>query len=204
VLPLRNPIELAKQVASLDVLSGGRMTLGVGAGWLREEFEALGVPFARRGRRLVEWIEIARDCWSGRPRGRASEDYTVPDGLVVEPTPLHEVAVLIGGHGPRALRRAGTLGDGWLGQQTAGEVDVAELEAAVDGMRTAASAAGRDPALLRVVLRLVQSAGRFEAVACDLPALARAGVDEIVVDVDWAAGDLAPQHAVLREAAAAV
>ncbi len=79
VLPLRNPVVFAKQAASIDVASDGRLEFGVGAGWLEEEFAALDVPFARRGARLAEWVDIARECWSGTPGGRRSEHYTLPD-----------------------------------------------------------------------------------------------------------------------------
>ncbi|MDQ3103335.1 MAG: LLM class flavin-dependent oxidoreductase, partial [Actinomycetota bacterium] len=71
VLPLRHPVIFAKQAASIDVASNGRLKLGVGAGWLQEEFEALGVPFEGRGGKLVEWMQIARDCWTGSPPARS-------------------------------------------------------------------------------------------------------------------------------------
>src|SRR5579859_1030977 len=80
VLPMRNPVMFAKQAASIDHASGGRLELGVAAGWLAEEFAALGAPFERRGARLAEWIAIARECWSGAPAGRVSDDYTLPEG----------------------------------------------------------------------------------------------------------------------------
>ena len=67
VLPLRQPVVFAKQAASIDVASGGRLSLGVGAGWLEEEFDALNVPYAGRGRRLDEWIALTRACWTGTP-----------------------------------------------------------------------------------------------------------------------------------------
>ena len=81
VLPLRHPVELAKQAASIDVLSGGRLVLGVGAGWLAEEFEALDVPFASRGQRFIEWVQILRSCWTGEPEPFEGEFYQLPEGV---------------------------------------------------------------------------------------------------------------------------
>jgi probable F420-dependent oxidoreductase len=198
VLPLRHPVVFAKQAASIDVASGGRLRLGVGAGWLQEEFEALGVPFEGRGGRLAEWMEIARDCWTGRPQPRRSERYVLPAGLFCLPTPAKPIPFLMGGHSPAALRRAGRLADGWLGQQSLSELEPDALAAAATAMRAAAEEAGRDAGELQVVLRLVDSAGRADEVAAALPALAGAGVDEIVVNVDWARGDAAEAHARMR------
>jgi len=184
VLPLRNPVVFAKQAASLDVLSGGRLALGLGAGWLREEFEALGVPFDARGRRLVDGIRILRECWTG----------TYQEDIVFSPTPVGTLPLYVGGHSEIALRRAGALGDGWLGQQSLDAIDTHELEAAHAAITLAAADAGRDPARLRVVLRIVDSAGRSDEVARRLPALEAAGVDEVIVDLDWD-GDPAADYA---------
>ena len=175
VLPLRNPVVFAKQAASLDVLSGGRLALGLGAGWLREEFEALGVPFDARGRRLVDGIRILGECWTG----------TYQEDIVFSPTPVGTLPLYVGGHSEIALRRAGALGDGWLGQQSLDAIDTHELEAAHAAITLAAADAGRDPTRLRVVLRIVDSAGRSDEVARRLPALEAAGVDEVIVDLDW-------------------
>ena len=198
VLPLRHPVVFAKQAASIDVASGGRLTLGIGAGWLREEFDALEVPFEGRGGRLVEWMEIARDCWTGSPPARSSERYTLPAGVLSLPRPAHEIPFLIGGHSPTALRRAGGLADGWLAQQSLSALDPEALATAVRSMRAAAEEADRDPATLQVVLRLVDSAGRGAEVAAAVPALAEAGVEEIVVNIDWDAGDPARELARMR------
>ena len=198
VLPLRHPVVFAKQAASIDVASGGRLQLGVGAGWLREEFDALGVPFEDRGRRLVEWMEIARDCWTGTPAARSSERYTLPEGVLCLPTPAQPIPFLMGGHSPAALRRAGRLAAGWLAQQSLSELDPDALATAPTTMRAAAEEAGRDPDDARVVLRLVESAGRAGEIASALPALAKAGVDEIIVNVDWEDEDAAGQYTRMR------
>jgi probable F420-dependent oxidoreductase len=199
VLPLRSPVMFAKQAASIDTASGGRLKLGVGAGWLEEEFEALDVPFADRGGRTEEWIELARNCWTGTPAAHASARYTLPANMLMVPPPDRPIPILMGGHSRVALARAGRLTDGWLGQQALPELDTDELEAAAAEMREAAQGAGRDPAGLEVVLRIVQSAGHADELARRLPALAAAGVDEVIVDLDWD-GDLAAQHATLRGA----
>ncbi|MBX5440303.1 MAG: TIGR03619 family F420-dependent LLM class oxidoreductase [Solirubrobacteraceae bacterium] len=201
VLPLRHPVELAKQAASLDAAAGGRVVLGVGAGWLREEFEALGVPFPGRGGRLAEWMAIARACWSGRPPAFRSERYELPAGTLCLPVPPRgTIPLLVGGHSPAALRRAGRIGDGWLGQQAAGELDADAAAAAIGAVREAAVDAGRDPEALRMVLRIVESEGRAHEVARHLPALARAGVQEVIVDLDWEAGDHREVHDVMEHA----
>lgn len=189
VLPQRAPVTLAKQLASIDALSGGRLELGVGAGWLAEEFAALDVPFESRGSRLVEWVGLLRECWTGSPAAHEGKHYTLPAGILCHPVPAHPIPVLIGGHSRTALRRAGVLGDGWFAHQSATALD---LDALADGrraMRSAAADAGIDPDRRRVVLRIIDSTGRAAEVARALPALAEAGVDEIVVDVDWDAED---------------
>jgi probable F420-dependent oxidoreductase len=185
VLPQRHPVVLAKQVASLDALAGGRVALGVGAGWFREEFEALGVDFDARGRRFSEWLDLLRRCWHGRPEAFDGQHYQLPDGVILEPTPARHVPLLIGGVSAIALRRAATQGDGWLGLQRSDRLDPAEVAGAVQRLRTEAQRAGRDPDELRVILRIIGSAGRSGVVAAAVPALIAAGVDEIVVDSDW-------------------
>jgi probable F420-dependent oxidoreductase len=201
VLPLRHPIVTAKQLASIDVASGGRLRLGVGAGWLREEFDALEVPFESRGARLEEWIELLRSCWTGTPGPHAGPAYQLPPDVLCLPAPARPVPILVGGHSGPALRRAGSVGDGWLGQQSLASLDTAELEAARRTAQDAARSAGRDPEPFQVVLRIVESAGRATELAGRLPELAAAGVDEVIVDVDWGADD---PGAELEQLAAAV
>ena len=192
VLPLRNPVVLAKQAASLDAVSGGRLKLGVGAGWLAEEFAALGVDFQARGSRFVDGVATLRATWSG----------LLPNDVLAVPTPAHDVPILVGGHSKIALRRAGALGDGWLAQQSLDALDDGELEAARETMRAAAAETGRDIDRLQVVLRIVDAAGRSDELASRLAALEAAGVDEVIVDVDWATGDAASAYARLSGAVA--
>jgi probable F420-dependent oxidoreductase len=114
VLPMRDPLEVAKSVATLDVLSSGRVIVGTGAGWWREEFEALGAPFAGRGKRMDEQIEILRQLWTEgvvrKHRGHYSYDELVSRPLPIQPGGPR---IMIGGMGPAARRRAAMLGDGW-------------------------------------------------------------------------------------------
>jgi probable F420-dependent oxidoreductase len=112
VLPYRHPLHLAKEVASLDVLSGGRVLLGIGAGWLEGEFEALNIPFAERGPRTDEALAALRACWEQRPTEYVGEYFKLHD-LQVLPQPAQRVPVWSGGSSHRALRRAATSCEGW-------------------------------------------------------------------------------------------
>lgn len=185
VLPQRHPIVLAKQVASIDALSGGRLVLGVGAGWLEEEFTALGAPFTSRGERFVEWVRLLRACWTGEPQPFEGKHYVLPEPVFCRPTPSRRVPVLVGGHSGAALARAGVLGDGWVAHQSARALDPEEVSAGVRKMRVAAEGAGRDPRELWTVLRVIDSALLLERVIETAPRFREAGVDEVVVDIDW-------------------
>jgi probable F420-dependent oxidoreductase len=185
ILPLRQPIVLAKQLASLDAMSHGRIVLGVGVGWLAEEFAALDVPFETRGARTDEWIELLRSAWTGRPAEFAGVHYHLPAGVVCSPVPAHDIPILIGGGGGPAWRRAGRSGDGWLCQQNVGGFDPPALRTGLEAMQRAAIAAGRSADDVHVVLRVGSSAGRAEEVAASLPDLIDVGVREVIVDIDW-------------------
>lgn len=201
VLPQRQPVELAKQAASIDVLSGGRLTLGIGAGWLAEEFEALGVPFETRGSRFVEWVTLLRALWEGFPPEFDGEHYRLPAGVVCLPIPPHRVPFLVGGDSSAALRRAGTICDGWLAHQSATHIDSDALRRGIDTMRRAAKSAGRGTDDLWTTLRIIDSAARIDAVADHLGEIEDAGVDEIIVDVDWSIpGAVHSTHGRLRDA----
>jgi probable F420-dependent oxidoreductase len=115
VLPYRHPVHLANELAGLDVLSGGRLILGAAAGWLEREFEALNVPFAERGPRTDESLDVLKACWEGdQPVNYDGRFFHLRDMKVV-PTPGRHVPVWIGGASAPALRRATTKGDGWHG-----------------------------------------------------------------------------------------
>ncbi len=114
ILPLRHPIEIAKAVGTAALLSGGRVALGTGAGWIREEFDALGVDFATRGRRYDEMLDVMRALWRGEMVEHHGEHFDFPR-ILMRPAPPAPVPIWIGGASAPALRRAARLGDGWLG-----------------------------------------------------------------------------------------
>jgi probable F420-dependent oxidoreductase len=146
ILPQRNPVVLAKELSTLDVLSSGRVELGVGVGWLREEFDALGVPFEDRGARTDEYIEALRclwreeePCFAGRyARFDRAKSYPKPRQGTI---PIH-----VGGHTPAAARRAGRLGDGFFPGRSTDD----DLVLLLDAMRASAKDAGRDPDAIEV------------------------------------------------------
>ena len=110
----RHPIVLGKVVASVENLAPGRVLLGIGTGWMREEFDALGREFAGRGRRMDEQIEVMRTIWRGGAVEHNGRHYRLPR-LQMTPAPKATIPILIGGASARALKRAATLGDGWIG-----------------------------------------------------------------------------------------
>ncbi|MEM7252247.1 MAG: LLM class F420-dependent oxidoreductase [Pseudomonadota bacterium] len=143
ILPLRNPLVLAKQLATMDVMSSGRMELGIGVGWLREEFDALGIEFSRRGRRTDEHIKAMRAVWSQDDVAFDGE-FVSFRGVNVNPKPARPIPIAVGGHSRRAAERAGQLGNGYfpaIGRQ----VDLPDLFAIA---KRAATDAGRDPSEL--------------------------------------------------------
>jgi len=114
VLPLRHPLVLAKQLATIERLSRGRLILGAGAGWLEGELAAFGVPMGERGARAEEAIDALRACWSSAPASFAGPTLAF-SGLKVQPLPEHPIPIWYGGHGEAALRRAVRKADGWQG-----------------------------------------------------------------------------------------
>lgn len=114
ILPQTNPLYLAKWASSLDHLSQGRLMLGVGIGWLREEFEAIGVPFAHRGRRADDYLQALKAVWSGEEVNYHGE-FVHWQGFMMRPRPVQPggVPLVIGGVSPAAIRRAVRYGDGW-------------------------------------------------------------------------------------------
>jgi probable F420-dependent oxidoreductase len=108
----RHPIVLAKILATIENFAPGRLVLGAGAGWMREEFEAVGVPFERRGARFEEYIAALRTLWSGDNVSFSGDFYSWDEGGFL-PSPTQPIPVIVGGHGDRALRRAARIGDGW-------------------------------------------------------------------------------------------
>jgi probable F420-dependent oxidoreductase len=113
VLPMRNPFLVAKAIGTAAVMSGDRVSLGIGAGWMRDEFELLEQSFERRGRRMDEMIEVMHKLWSGGWVEHKGEFYAF-DRLEMSPVPRSPVPILVGGFSEPALRRAARLGDGWI------------------------------------------------------------------------------------------
>jgi probable F420-dependent oxidoreductase len=141
ILPQRNPVILAKELATLDVLSKGRVELGVGVGWLREEFDALGVPFEGRGARTDEYIEALRTLWRDEEPCFEGQYARFDRAKCYPKPPQGTIPIHVGGHTPAAGRRAGRLGDGFFPGRSTDD----DLVPLLDAMRASAKDAGRDP-----------------------------------------------------------
>ena len=141
IVPQRNPLVLAKELATLDQLSGGRVELGLGVGWLKEEFEALGVPWERRGARNDEYIAAMRALWAG-PHAEFHGEFVDFAPATCSPRPVNgNIPVHVGGDTDAAIRRAARIADGYF----PGEGDPERLGALIGRVRNAAEQAGRDP-----------------------------------------------------------
>jgi probable F420-dependent oxidoreductase len=149
VMPYYTPVMLAKQLATLDVLSRGRLDVGLGLGWSMDEFEAVGVPYAGRGRRGDEFLRCLKAIWTESPVEFTGEFYRVPLSKI-EPRPVQtpHPPITIGGYGPTVVRRAVTY-DGFNG----GNVPLPQVALLVAEIKAAAQVAGRDPHVLQIVSR---------------------------------------------------
>jgi probable F420-dependent oxidoreductase len=149
ILPEHNPVVLAKRVATVDALSNGRLLLGIGVGWLKEESDAVGVRFADRGRRTDEYIAAMRALWRDRPARFDGEHVRFAD-VSSSPPPAQPggVPIIVGGRSAAAVRRAGRLGDGYFPIGVGPD----ELPALLEAVRREASAAGRDPSAIEVTV----------------------------------------------------
>jgi probable F420-dependent oxidoreductase len=154
ILPHRNPVVTAKALATIDVLSGGRLTVGVGVGWLREEFEALHAPaFDRRGAASDEYIRLFKALWTSAPTSFAGEFYSFDEvWCLPQPVQKPHPPIWIGGHSRAALRRAARHGDGWhpVGANPAAPLRPAEMAAKVAELHRLTEVEGRDPAALTI------------------------------------------------------
>jgi probable F420-dependent oxidoreductase len=173
LLPEHNPVMVAKQAASLDRLSDGRLTLGVGIGWSREEFDALGVPFARRGARTKEYVAAMRAIWRADVASFDGE-FVRFDRIRVNPKPFlgTGIPVVLGGNSDAALRRVAAWGDGWYGFYLP---DVDTVHERVAFLREQCRQVGRDPAELSLAVAMERP--RPE----DVGALGDLGIDEMVL-----------------------
>jgi probable F420-dependent oxidoreductase len=175
ILAQRQPVVVAKQLATLDALSGGRLELGVGVGWLREEFDALGVSFDDRGRRTDEYVAALRTLWSDKEATFAGE-FTSFSNCISEPKPVNgSIPIHIGGSSEIAARRAGRLGDGFFPV----EGDHATLRHLFDVARSSAESHGRDPDALSFT-----TSGRLaygERALDEVTALEQLGVERVIL-----------------------
>lgn len=169
IVPQHNPVVAAKQIATLDHLTGGRLLLGIGVGWLKEEFDAIGAPFDDRGRRTDEYIEAMRELW-GAERPTYHGEYVHFDAAYCRPQPVRgSVPIIVGGHSKAAARRAGRLGDGFFPARGAS----AEL---IQLARDVAAEHGRDPAALEMTTGIGEDLS-------SLSSLAELGVARVLVPV---------------------
>jgi probable F420-dependent oxidoreductase len=196
VIPYRNPVHTAKALATADYLSGGRVILGVGVGWWREEFQGLGVPFEDRAARTVEYLRLMKQIWT-QPRVVFHGRFTrIAEAGGVRPHPARAIPIWIGGHSRAALERVVAVGDGWhpLGLRPPVGLHPPELAAKVRQLRDLATAAGRDPAEITISFK---APFRFDAsvgagrppltgsaaqIVEDLQAYVAAGVEHFVLD----------------------
>jgi probable F420-dependent oxidoreductase len=197
-LPFVSPAYLAKQASTVDVLSGGRLDLGLGIGWMPEEFAAVGASTARRGARTEEFLAVLRTLWDDGVSSYDGEFYTIPAGRQ-DPRPVQRPGppVLLGGMSRPAMERAGRLADGWI---TSSRADLSAIGEAVEVIGAAASAAGRDPGAVRIVCRGVVLpgaeakgpdggrrllSGSFAQIREDTAWLGSQGVTEVFYDLNW-------------------
>jgi probable F420-dependent oxidoreductase len=198
-LPFVSPAYLAKQAASVDVLSGGRLDLGLGIGWMPEEFTATGADQARRGARAAEYVAVLRNLWAAGVSEFSGGFYTVPRSRM-EPKPVQAGGppVLLGGAARPALERAGRIADGWV---TSSRTDLTQIADGIAVVKSAAAEAGRDPSDLRIVCRGVVRAGAeamapdgggrlilsggFDQIRADTAWLGEQGVTELFYDLNW-------------------
>ncbi len=215
-LPFVSPGYLAKQAASIDVLSGGRHDLALGIGWMPEEFALTGADMARRGARAAEYVRTLRVLWAGTvPAGVKGTFYEVPAGTQL-PRPVQSGGppVLLGGMARPALERIGRVADGWV---TSSRTDLSKIDALIAVVRESAETAGRDPDALRYVCRGVVRAGApvtgpgrprlllsgdYDQIRADTQWLGEHGVTEVFYDLNWdpliGSPDVSPESATER------
>ncbi len=203
-LPFVTPLYLAKQVATLDVISGGRVDLGLGIGWLPEEFTASGAITARRGARTEEYLTVLRTLWAGHNDDFHGEFYEIPAGRQA-PSPVQRPGppILLGGMSAPAMDRAARIADGWV---TSSRADLRQVQEAAAIIQDKAAEAGREP--LRIVCRGVVRAGEpvlspetgerlllsgsYDQIRADTAWLGEHGVTELFYDLNWDPGIGAP------------
>ncbi|MFC8515035.1 TIGR03619 family F420-dependent LLM class oxidoreductase [Streptomyces sp. NPDC057257] len=195
--PFYSPLLLARSLTSLDILSQGRLDIGFGLGWSSDEYEAIGVPWAGRGARLEEILDVLDHVWSGTAAEHKGALWTIPSAhYETFPVQRPRPPVLLGGFTPATLERIGRRADGWAGVA----LPVPQLAYVISEIRRIAEANGRDPEALRTVVRVnpvvtaeaapsdaVPHRGTVEQVADHLLAAHAAGADEVLVDLQQTA-----------------
>lgn len=181
IVPQRNPLILAKELATLDQLSGGRVELGLGVGWMKEEFDALGIPWPRRGARNDEYIEVMRALWAG-PHAEFHGEFIDFEKVTCSPRPVNgSIPILVGGDTDAAIRRAVKLADGYF----PGEGHTQRLASLLGRVRAACDQAGRDYGTLEVNAMFGSQMADPERGIADLRNL---GVGRIMVPAFFFAG----------------
>ncbi|MAJ61025.1 MAG: hypothetical protein CBC48_14330 [bacterium TMED88] len=146
IVPQRNPVVLAKELATLDWLTGGRVELGLGVGWLEEEFQALGVPWARRGARNDEYVAAMRALWAG-PHAEFHGEFVDFEPATCSPRPVNgNIPILVGGDTPVAIRRAARLADGYF----PGTTDPEKLSSLIEALAREVAGQGRSMSDIQV------------------------------------------------------
>ena len=223
ILPYRNPIVTAKMLASLDVLSGGRVIVGAGVGWMKEEFETIRTePFEERGKVTDEYIAAFRELWTS-DNPSFSGKYCSFSNILFLPKPVQKptIPIWIGGHSKQAIRRAARLGDGWnpIGGVPTIPLEPEDIARDMSMLREYAAKAGRDPKNIRVAVKgslfdrekqitpgkRRRFIGSAEEVAADIRDYRAVGVDTMIFDVrqpsiaetlermEWMAKEVFPQ-----------
>lgn len=181
IVPQRNPLVLAKELATLDQLSGGRVELGLGVGWLQEEFKALGVPWEHRGARNDEYIAAMRALWAG-PHAEFHGEFVDFAPATCSPRPVNgSIPVIVGGDTDAAIRRAARIADGYF----PGEGDAERLGGLIQRVRRAAEEAGRDPDSIQI--NAIFGAQMADPIA-GVEQMATLGVDRIMIPAFFFAG----------------
>jgi len=200
-LPFVSPVLLAKQLTTLDIVSRGRLDVGLGLGWSREEYAASGTPYERRGQRAEEFLHVLRRLWTEPIVDFQGEFYTVPPARFA-PKPIQQPhpPLLLGATADAALRRAGRLADGWV---SSSGTDLSRIGVSIGKVRAAAEEAGRDPEGLRFVSRGVVRvrpagatgatgaadrlplSGSFDQIRGDVALLSEQGVTEMFIDLNF-------------------
>jgi probable F420-dependent oxidoreductase len=200
VLPFYNPVLLGRRLATLDQLSQGRVTVGVGLGWSVDEYEAARAPFRQRGKITEETVGALRAVWGPDPVEFAGDYYTIPASDIGPKPVQNPLPIVIGGFSPKALDRVGRIADGF----TAAAVPVDSLVEMISQVRSAAEKAGRVAADLPTIVRanvnptVDDSAlpeegrqlanGSWDQIAVDIHRLAAAGVEEVFFDLNYVPG----------------